>query len=99
MCKLQNGIKNIYVELRIIFQSLLFRCNIHKTNVVTLIVITHTFIAPRCDTIGVPLLWSFLNNVVLMVLSENCDFCLEKLYSLMSASLLSIISPSSVYVC
>ena len=65
----------------------------------TLIVITHTFIAPRCDIIGVPLLWSFRTNVVLMVLSENCDFCLEKLNSLKSASLLPIISPSSVYVC
>ena len=61
--------------------------------------ITHTFIAPRCDTIGVPLLWSFRTNVVQMVLSENCDFCLEKFNSLKSASLLPIVSPSSVYVC
>ena len=35
------------------------------------LVIMHAFIAPRCDTIGVPLFWSFRTNVVLMVLSEN----------------------------
>ena len=64
----------------------------------------HTSHAPPlatllCDTIGLPLLWSFCTNVVLMVLSENCDFCLEKLNSLKSASLLLIISPSSIFVC
>ena len=71
MCKLQNGSKKIYVKLRIIFQPSLFRCNIHKTNVVTLIVITHIFIATRCNTIGVPLLWSFRTKVVVMVLAEH----------------------------
>ena len=49
---------------------------------------------PKVWYYSVRLLWSFRTNVVLMVLLENCDFCLEKLNSLKSTSLLPIISPS-----